>query len=141
MKSIFLKKKLIIRNRNQVRPFQHILDVNFSYLKLLKLIISNNKYCSSYNIGPKKSYRVSEVLNFYKKYIKKNLVFKKEKFKEKSSIFLNIGKSKQVGIKNNINFKSTLKLTFDWYQAYFNRNKKISDFSLEQIKNYLKQYD
>jgi hypothetical protein len=93
MRSIFLKKKLIIRNRNQVRPFQHILDVNFSYLKLLKLIISNNKYCSSYNIGPKNSYRVSEVLNFYKKYIKNNLVFKKEKLKEKSSIFLDTRKS------------------------------------------------
>jgi CDP-glucose 4,6-dehydratase len=141
MRSIFLKKKLIIRNRNLVWPFQHILDVNFSYLKLLKLIISNNKYCSSYNIGPKNSYRVSEVLNFYKKYIKNNLVFKKEKLKEKPSIFLDIRKSKQLGIKNNINFKSTLKLTFDWYQVYFKRNKKIFDFSLEQIKNYLKQYD
>jgi nucleoside-diphosphate-sugar epimerase len=141
MRSIFQKKKLIIRNRNQVRPFHHILDVNFSYLKLLKLIISNNKYCSAYNIGPKNSYRVSEVLNFYKKNIKNNIVFKKEKLKEKSSIFLDIRKSKRLGIKNNINFKSTLKLTLDWYQVYFKRNKKIFDFSLEQIRNYLKQYD
>jgi len=140
-RSIFLKKKLIIRNLNQVRPFQHILDVNFSYLKLLKLIISNNKYCSSYNIGPNYSNSVSEVLSFYKKYIKNNFFLKKEKMKEKSSIFLDIRKSKHLGIKNNINFKSTLKLTFDWYQVYFKKNKKIFDFSLEQIKNYLKQYN
>jgi CDP-glucose 4,6-dehydratase len=141
MRSIFLKKKLIIRNPNQLRPFQHILDDKFSYLKLLNLIISNNKYCSSYNIGPKNSYRESEVLNFYKKYIKNNLVFKKEKLQGASSIFLDIRKNKQLGIKNNINFKSTLKLIFDWYKAHFKRNKKIFDFSSDQIKNYLKQYD
>jgi len=140
IRSIFLKKKLIIRNLNQIRPFQHILDVNFSYLKLLKLIISDNKYCSSFNIGPKKSYKVSKVLNFYKNYIKNNLVFRKEKFKEKSSIFLDTRKSERLGIKNNINFKSTLKLTFEWYQTYFKKNKKIFDFSLKQINNYFKQY-
>jgi len=141
IRSIFLKKKLIIRNPNQARPFQHILDVNFSYLKLLKLIISDNKYCSSYNIGPKKSYKVREVLNFYKNYIKNNLVFKRGKFKEKTSIFLDTRKSERLGIKNNVNFKSSLKLTFEWYQTYFKNNKKIFDFSLEQINNYLKQYE
>lgn len=141
IRSIFLKKKLTIRNPNQVRPFQHILDVNFSYLKLLKLIISDNKYCSSYNIGPKKSYKVREVLNFYKNCIKNNLVFKKGKFKEKTSIFLDTRKSERLGIKNNVNFKSSLKLTFEWYQTYFKNKKKIFDFSLEQINNYIKQYE
>jgi CDP-glucose 4,6-dehydratase len=139
--SIFFKKKLIIRNPNQVRPFQHILDVNFSYLKLLKLIISDNKFCSSYNVGPKKSHKVSEVTNIYKNYIKNNIIFKKGKYNEKSSIFLDSRKSNRVGIKNNINFKLALNLTYDWYKTYFLRKKTIFNFSLKQIDNYIKQYD
>lgn len=87
MRSIFLNKKLVIRNYNQLRPFQHILDVSNSYLKILQMIIGNNKYCSSYNIGPKNSHKVSQVLAFYQKYIKKKLFLKKINFKKNQLFF------------------------------------------------------
>jgi CDP-glucose 4,6-dehydratase len=141
MRSIFLKKKLVIRNHNQIRPFQHILDVNFSYLKILELIINNNKHCSSYNIGPKSSHKVKEVLGFYKNYIKPNIVLKKLRFKEKRAIFLNSKKSRLLGVKNHINFGLSLKLTFEWYKMYFKDRKKIFNFSLQQINNYFQKYE
>lgn len=140
MRSIFLNKKLVIRNYNQLRPFQHILDVSNSYLKILQMIIGNNKYCSSYNIGPKNSHKVSQVLAFYQKYIKKKIIFKKNKFQEKSVIFLNTKKSNLIGVNNHINFATSLKLTLEWYDKYFNNNNQIFNFSLQQINNYIKRY-
>jgi len=140
MRSIFLNKKLVIRNYNQLRPFQHILDVSNSYLKILQMIIGNNKYCSSYNIGPKNSHKVSQVLAFYQKYIKKKIIFKKNKFQEKSAIFLNTKKSNLIGVNNHINFATSLKLTLEWYDKYFNNNNQIFNFSLQQINNYIKRY-
>ena len=141
MRSIFIKRELVIRNYNQKRPFQHVLDVSFSYLRILKLIISKNKYCSSYNIGPKNSHKVSEVLSFYKKYISQNIILKKNQFREKSAIFLNTKKSSLVGVNNHIDFLSSLKLTLEWYHKYFNNNNQIFSFSLKQINDYLKKYD
>ena len=62
------KKKLIIRNQNHTRPWQHVLDVLDAYLKLTEY--SCYKLLNdSWNVGPKKSKQknVIELVNLFKK--------------------------------------------------------------------------
>lgn len=55
IKSVFFNKKLILRNPNQIRPWQHVLDPLFGYLllgnKLLTNELSGNVY-PSWNFAP-----------------------------------------------------------------------------------------
>ena len=57
MKSIFLNDKLIIRNPNSSRPWQHVLEPLYGYMllgiKLLNNSLSNQLY-PSWNFGPRK---------------------------------------------------------------------------------------
>jgi len=46
------KKDIIVRNPNSIRPYQHVLDALFAYLKIAQTVYSNKKYAGSYNVGP-----------------------------------------------------------------------------------------
>ena len=45
-------KKIIIRNPKSIRPYQHVLEPLFAYLLIAKKQYEDEKYASSYNIGP-----------------------------------------------------------------------------------------
>ena len=141
MISIFKKKELFIRNKNQIRPWQHVLDVNFSYLRLLKKLHKDKKYSSAYNISPNRSYKVKAIISYYKKYLKNVIYNKKNNNLEKKSIYLNSNKIMKLGIKNRLNFYETLSLTYNWYKEFFSKKKNIFNYSQRQIKYYLKKYD
>jgi len=134
-KSIFKKKKLKIRNIHQIRPWQHVLDVNYAYLKLLKMLNKSSKYADCYNVSPAKSHKVKEVLN----HIQKNYDFSYKKiqdnFIEKKAIFLSRKKIKSLGIKNFFNFKNCINKTILWYKTFY-KNKNILNFTNKQIKDY-----
>jgi CDP-glucose 4,6-dehydratase len=136
VKSLFQKKLLKIRNQNQIRPWQHVLDVNYAYLRLLKLLSQSSKYSDCYNISPIKSYKVKQVLTYLRK--KYDLTYKKTKcnFVEKKAIFLSRKKIEKLGIKNFFSFQDSIKATILWYQEYYNNNKNIIDFTKNQIKDY-----
>jgi CDP-glucose 4,6-dehydratase len=54
VKSVEAKQKLILRNPNSIRPWQHVLDPLFAYLKLGMLMsISEDKFDQPWNFGPK----------------------------------------------------------------------------------------
>ena len=49
-----LLKNLIIRSPNATRPWQHVMEPIFGYLKLAEKLFSKNgeKYVGSWNFGP-----------------------------------------------------------------------------------------
>ena len=53
IKSLRNGEKILVRNKNSTRPWQHILDPLFGYLTLAEKL-SNNKniYCDAFNFGP-----------------------------------------------------------------------------------------
>lgn len=54
VKSIEVNQELILRNPNSIRPWQHVLDPLFAYLKLGMLMsISEGKFDQAWNFGPK----------------------------------------------------------------------------------------
>jgi len=46
------KQSIIVRNRNSVRPYQHVLEPLFAYLLIAEKQYHNKKFEGSYNVGP-----------------------------------------------------------------------------------------
>ena len=135
----FSKKQLKIRSINSTRPFQFIVDALFKYLILGKL---NKDSIDNliWNIGPNKTFKVIEIINFLKKFHKRDFIISKEKFLEKKHLSLSNKKfKKKFKNINETNIKDSLKLTSEIYLK-FNRNSKYINMLIEKnIKFFLKQ--
>jgi CDP-glucose 4,6-dehydratase len=142
MNSIFNKKKLILRNPNSIRPWQHVLEPISGYLKLIELIYKKpNIYSSSYNFGPNKS--CHKTVNYMVKYFEKlaNTKTRKEihKIALKETKFLALNSSyaqKKIKWSPKLDIEKSLDFTFKWYQSYFNKNN-MTDFTRYQIAQYM----
>jgi len=142
----FLKnKKLIIRYPNATRPWQHVLEPLFGYVKLSEKLFKNKKFEGSWNFGPrqKSNLKVIDVARFGKKFLgsKSKILIKKSKFYESTNLSLNSNKSlKYLKWKTRMSAKQALKLSFNWYKFYENNYSiiKIINFTLKQINDYKK---
>ena len=146
-KSVKSKKKLIIRNPNFIRPWQHVLEALSGYLLLGHLLIKNklpNSIYASWNFGPKnlKKINVKQLVNefFFHWGIKKNFKYLKiGKFKEAKLLILNSNKAnKELRWKSKLTFKETINLTVQWYKDYL-KKKDLEKTTIAQIKYYLKK--
>jgi len=114
------KKKLIIRNPNSIRPWQHVIEPSVGYLLLAQKNYKKNKNAlsSSWNFGPNyknfKSvmYIVNKMQKFYKIKFSK---FHKRSFHETQTLKLNSEKSKKyLNWKPIWNLNDTLNKTIEW---------------------------
>ena len=144
----FLKnKKLILRNPNATRPWQHIMEPLIGYLMLAEKLFKRKNFDGAWNFGPrnKSNLKVIEVAKFGKKFLKSNskIIIKKSKFYESTTLSLNSFKTfKNLKWKTRMTAKEALMLSFNWYK-FFNDNlqkNKVIDYSFSQIKKYIKQY-
>ena len=137
---------LHIRNPKAIRPWQHVLEPLFGYL-LLGIGLSENsqKYCSQWNFGPEieDSITVEDIINIGKKLkIVGEVVYEKRAFVEAQNLKLNIIKAKeQLGFKPVWNAEQAIKYTFEWYNAYNERNLSTNDLLNKDLSNYLNQYE
>ena len=138
-------KKVIIRNPNSTRPWQHVLEAVWAYI-LFAAKLNNNKTLNgqAFNFGPnlENNYSVAQLLHKMKKYwTNVNYVIKKsEKFYESKLLKLNCNKAKKyLGWKNHLSFEQNIQLTSEWYQNFYKNKKKIRSISINQIENYKKK--
>lgn len=137
--------KLKIRNPNATRPWQHVIEPLFGYIKLAEKLYKNNFYEGAWNFGPKNknNLKVIDVAKYGRKFLKSNSIIeiKNNKFYESSNLSLNSYKSlKFLNWKTKLSAKQAIKLSFSWY-AFFKTCKsssEIIEFTFKQIKNYLK---
>ena len=142
----FLKnKKIIIRSPRATRPWQHVLEPLFGYIKLSEKLYKSKKFEGSWNFGPriKNNLKVIDVVKFGKNFMKSKskIIIKKNKYYESTNLSLNSNKSlKQLNWKTLMNAKQALRLSFEWYKFYDKNfsNVAIVNFTLEQINNYKK---
>ncbi|WP_440678958.1 CDP-glucose 4,6-dehydratase [Candidatus Pelagibacter sp. HIMB1611] len=137
------KKEIVLRDPNNIRPWQHVIDCLFGYLTLSKKIYENpRKYSGSWNFGPKKiGMKAIELANL----IKKNKNFKslkikviKNKYKETNFLSLNTNKSNKIlKFENKILTNEMIRVTLSWYKKYYSSRKEIIFFSDTQILNYI----
>lgn len=140
IKSLIKKNKIIIRNKNATRPWQHILDALTYYLKIIEFNYDNYKRNDIFNIGPYKTKQVSveKIVQIFSQRYNYDLVsFNKQK-SIKENLYLSLDSSK---VRRKLNFRpkldslTTLDLTFDWYDSYLNGNSPY-EITLKQISQY-----
>ena len=134
-------RKLIIRSPNATRPWQHVLDPLFGYLKLAKKIFDNKRYNGPWNFGPNKknNLKVKQLAIIGKKIFNSNskILLKKKKFYESENLSLDSSKAKKyLNWITKLSDKEALNLTFNWYKNFYKISNKESliKLSLEQIK-------
>ncbi len=144
VRNIYENKKLIIRNKKSVRPWQHVIEPLNGYIIALQFVFQ--KFDSNYiaiNFGPNKSneINVEQVIKLINKNYNKKIKYKiskKELFKEEKILKLNSNKAKKIlNWKSVLGIEKSIDLTLKWYNVYFNSRSKISKFTLDQISNYL----
>ena len=140
-----------IRNQYSTRPWQHVIELIYGYLKLADQLKKNKLlHGESFNFGPnkQKNRKVEEILREIKK---QWFHFKWEKnarkvsrIKESKLLKLNCNKAnKKLKWKINMSFRETIKLTLNWYKQYYNglcKKKDVYKISSEQIKYYEKNF-
>ncbi len=134
---------VIIRSPKSTRPWQHVLDVIYGYMKLaVKLKHSSRLNGEAFNFGPdKNNLKVIDVLNKMKLFWPKIgwKIKKQNKFKENNLLHLNSDKAKKIlKWSTSLNFNNSIKFTVEWYKNYLNKNTNIYKYSLKQILNYQK---
>tara|TARA_B100000401_G_C52504972_1_gene576808 strand:- start:8 stop:706 length:699 start_codon:yes stop_codon:yes gene_type:complete len=124
-------EKVIIRNPDSTRPWQHVLDALYGYITLSINLRKNIKLNGqAFNFGPSmnNNYKVIDVLKLVKK-LWQNILWKiiKVKKREFESSLLKLNSSKANSIlkwKCNLSFKESIYFTTEWYK-YFYTKKKI----------------
>ena len=146
IKSLKNKKKILLRNPNSTRPWQHVLEPLSGYLllghKLMKKELKNN-LLPSWNFGPfnKNCKKVIFIVNLLVKEWgekKQKIIIKKNKqFKESKLLSLNIKKAKkELSWEPRLSLNETINFTIDWYR-YFFLNEKPENISNYQIEYFL----
>jgi CDP-glucose 4,6-dehydratase len=130
-----------LRHPNYVRPWQHVLDCLFGYIKLLEHQEITNE-CSEWNFGPSpKDFRkVSDVTQEVGTHFKPNIGWGKmddDGMHEEEYLVLNSEKAlSKLNWKPKLNFQQGIKLTVDWHKRVLNGTDPI-DSCLIDIQNYL----
>lgn len=132
-------KKLIIRNPYHTRPWQHVLEPLYGYLKLGLLLYIDKRLALAFNFAPNITNEINVKtiikkfeLNFDFKYI----VEENNKYKECSFLKLDSSRvNKLLSWKAILDLDQTLNLTISWYRDYMNR-QDLYKKTIDQIKDY-----
>tara|TARA_Y100001935_G_C17250448_1_gene480691 strand:- start:47 stop:1108 length:1062 start_codon:yes stop_codon:yes gene_type:complete len=144
IKSWFKNERVIIKNINSTRPWQHVLDALNGYLILgMKNYKEANIAYNSYNFGPDKKINrsVGDILDALKKnwpnFCWEKLDNKKNKIREQKLLNLDSSKAKKIlKWKCRLSFKRNIHFLSEWYYCYYKNKRKILDTSIDQIKYY-----
>ena len=140
-RSLKNKKKLKIRFKKAVRPWQHVFEPLGQYIFLAEQIFKNKKFSGSYNFGPQKENQttVEKIVELVKKRFKElKISFVNNFIRETKFLMLDTKKiTNTLKISNKLSLKSSLKLTLDWYEALL-KKEDIFIFSKNQITKYFK---
>ncbi len=135
-------KKVLIRNPNSTRPWQHVIEVLYGYM-LLALKLKKNKrlHGEAFNFGPSLTNKL-RVIDIVKKMrsnwkeVNWKIVKGKKSFKESKLLQLNSKKSKKLLNWNCIlSSEQTIKYVTEWYKIFY-KQKKSQIITSEQLENY-----
>ena len=141
IRSLIKNKKIIIRNPNSNRPWQHVLEPVHGYLILgQKLFFNPRLYSQSYNFGPSTE-SIMNVKEIVKSIIKiwggGKFEIINDKIKEHKILQLNIDKTRKVlKWKPVLNLEETIRETVFWYKSVVYEKKDAVKITSEQISNF-----
>ncbi len=137
------KQTTSVRNPQSVRPWQHVLEPVFGYLKLgEKLLRHGKEFSGGWNFGPSsyENYSVGDVVNEIKKLVPSIQIdtpSNTEKLHEAGLLKLDVTKAiNKLGWKPKLNFQETIQFTVDGYLKELEGTKDLYESRVEQIKKY-----
>lgn len=142
MRCWLLKKPVMIRMPEAIRPWQYVLDPLMGYLLLVeKLWYDGANYSEAWNFGPPDNNckSVKWVLDKLKEYWgdEASWIYINSNLAESAYLKLDSLKSKtRIGWTALYDISDTLKIIVDWYKA-FGRGENMRDLCYIEIKNYL----
>jgi CDP-glucose 4,6-dehydratase len=140
------RKKVLIKNPNSTRPWQHVLEVVYGYI-ILAINLYNKKFLHghAFNFGPNstRNYSVISVVKLMKsnwKNVSWGIIkLNKKTFKESKLLKLNSRKANKLLKWNSIlGFKETINLVTEWYKNFYTNSSKANHLTFDQIKKYQK---
>lgn len=144
VESIQTGSSLQIRNPDATRPWQHVLDPLFGYLRLAEKANSENAQAlaPSWNFGPgAKSVRsVSEFITQVENVVGKHIPINQISTSVKEHKFLSLDSSQAedvLGWRPRWDFHETIQRTFEWYDRYAT-GIDMAEFTDMQISEYLR---
>lgn len=145
IRHIFYNQPLKIRNPDNIRPWQHVIEPIYGYLLLAEKQYKSflNRKNISWNFGPrnKNFLKVNEILYLVKKRLKKKIKinFIKSSFKETKTLKLNSNKSKvMLNWISKWDILTSLKKTFELEEAII-KKRNVNKICENQILDYLKE--
>jgi CDP-glucose 4,6-dehydratase len=144
MRALSKNKIVEIRNPNAVRPWQHVLEPLLGYLLLgLKLSAEPENYSTAFNFGPhfNDALSVTQMVDLAISCWGKGTYFIKQDVNqphEAGLLKLDISKTLvEIGWQPKFNASLALNYTVNWYKQYFENATDITEFTKEQIMNFL----
>ena len=141
MRAFFGNRRLVVRNRNSTRPWQHVLEPLSGYLVLGAALFEDRKFATAFNFGPDpKSVRtvgqlMASLLPLFPEVEVEDLT-DPDALKEAKLLTLDSAKAKRLlGWKPRWDFKRTIWETAEWYKGRYG-NDSAMDLCREQIKLY-----
>lgn len=142
IRAIEENKNILIRNRNSIRPWQHVLEPLSGYIEIAEKLYSEpKKYSGGWNFGPNED-GIWNVWEVAKKVIE---VYGKGKLEDHSDnnapheagkLLLNIDKAKTIlGWKPRTSVDEAIEMTVEWYRERFIKNPY--HICIEQIEKYM----
>ena len=133
---------LTIRSPKAIRPWQHVLEPLFGYLKLTKgLYDSPELTIGPWNFGPENQdvKTVEDIINIGKKLeIVGEVVLETSNIVEAQCLMLNISKAKQkLNFKPKWNSERAIENTFKWYLIYNNESINANKLIESDLEIYL----
>ena len=133
---------IVIRSPKAVRPWQHVLEPLFGYLKLAKGLSDNPELnVGPWNFGPENNdvKTVENIINIGKKIeIVGEVVEEPSTLVEAQCLTLNITKAKQMlNFRPRWNSNEAIEKTFNWYLNYKNESSNINKLIESDLQIYL----
>lgn len=140
MRSFFAETPLRIRNPYAVRPWQHVLDPVFGYLKLAELLVGEgSKFAEGWNFGPAptNAVPVHQVADKLVRLWGEPAAWEQDRGEhiyEAATLKLDSTKAAaKIGWEPAIDLDEALRLTVDWYRAHRD-GADMGHFTLNQIE-------
>lgn len=135
-------KILTIRNPSSTRPWQHVLEPLFGYLKLGQMLLEEKTaFAQAWNFGPsmQSNATVETVMSYVKELypslqVEISSQLSTEKFHEASLLQLDSTKAKTMMDWNQVwSYQEAIQKTLQWYQSYYLKNELLTEVQLHQF--------
>ncbi len=124
-------EKVVLRNPEAVRPWQHVIDPLIGYLMLAeKLAAGKKEFAKGWNFGPELSscWSVGQIVEKVQE-LWPEFKFELEKSNRHEAKFLMLDSSKaksELGWNSSFDIQESLSLTLRWYEAYIRHREVLT---------------